>query len=88
MLHKNAVGGLRVRQKKEVESFKSYLFTKIVRFLLLQAVFSQDVTREKFFLIPDLGKYEGDYTDEILRKRWNITDDEWNFIDQKIADTE
>jgi len=74
--------------KKEVESFKSYLFTKIVRFLLLQAVVSQDVTREKFFLIPDLGHYEGVYSDELLRKRWNITDEEWEFIDQKISDTE
>ena len=74
--------------KKEVESFKSYLFTKTVRFLLLQAVISQNITRERFFLIPDLGKYEETYTDEILRKRWGITDEEWAFIDSKIADTE
>lgn len=72
--------------EKEVIAFKSYLFTKIVRFLLLQAVVSQDVTRKKFCFVPDLGKYEEEYTDKILREKWNITDEEWNFIDSKIAD--
>jgi Eco57I restriction endonuclease. len=68
----------------EVVSFKSYLFTKTFRFLLLQTVVSQDVTRNNFQFIPDLGKYEGEYTDEMLIKRWGITDEEWSFIDSKI----
>jgi len=67
--------------KAEVISFKSYLFTKIVRFLLLQAVISQDVTKQCFCFVPDLGKYEGEYTDEMLIKRWGISRDEWEFID-------
>lgn len=70
--------------KEEVESFKSYLFTKIVRFLLLQAVVSQDITRERFMFIPHLNKYDQKFTDQILRERWGITDDEWAFIDSKI----
>ena len=70
--------------KKEVESYKTYLFTKIVRFLLLQTVVSQHVTKDKFIFIPDLGKYEGVYTDEMLCKRWGITKEEWEFIDSKI----
>jgi len=68
----------------EVLSFKSYLFTKIVRFLLLQTVVSQHVTKDKFHFIPDLGKYEGEYTDKMLIKRWGISADEWGFIDSKI----
>ena len=68
----------------EVLSFKSYLFTKIVRFLLLQTVVSQHVTKDKFHFIPDLGKYEGEYTDKMLINKWGITHDEWNFIDSKI----
>ena len=71
--------------KAEVLSFKSYLFTKTVRFLLLQSVVSQNVTRQCFYLVPDLGKYEGEYTDTMLRKRWGITQDEWEFIDSKIS---
>ncbi len=70
--------------KEEVEAFKSYLFTKIVRFLLLQAVISQHVTRECFYFVPDLGKYEGIYTDEMLKERWGITDEEFAFIESKI----
>ena len=70
--------------KKEIMSFKSYLFTKTFRFLLLQAVVSQDVSREKFFLVPDLGKYNQTFTDEILRKRWNITENEWSYIGSRI----
>ncbi len=72
----------------KVISFKSYLFTKTVRFLLLQTVVSQDVTRQNFSLIPDLIKYEGTYTDEMLRKKWNINEEEWEYIDSKIKATE
>lgn len=71
--------------KEEVLSYKSYLFTKIVRFLLLQTVVSQDVLRKKFCFIPDLGSYKGIYNDEMLRNKWDITDEEWDFIDSKIT---
>jgi len=70
--------------KKQILSFKSYLFTKIVRFLLLQTVVSQDVTREKFAFIPHLNKYNEKFTDKILIKRWDITEEDWAFIDSKI----
>jgi len=69
----------------EVLSFRSYLYTKIVRFLLLQTVMSQHVTRENFQFVPHLGKYEGEYTDEMLVGRWGITPEEWQFIDSRIA---
>lgn len=72
--------------KKEVEAFKSYLFTKTVRFLLLQTVISQHVTRENFYFVPDLGKYESVYTDEMLTKRWGITKEEFEFIESRIRD--
>ena len=55
------------------------------RFLLLQCVVSQDVTREKFLFVPDLGKYQGTYTDEMLCKKWDITDEEWSYIDNRIG---
>jgi len=72
------------KTKKEVESFKTYLLTKTIRFLLLQSVMSQNITRQYFNFIPDLGKYSGVYTDESLKKEWNISNEEWNFIDSKI----
>lgn len=70
--------------KEETENFKSYLFTKTVRFLLLQTVISQDVLRNKFCFIPALVRYDRIYTDEYLRNRWKITDDEWALIDSRI----
>lgn len=70
--------------KEEVENFKSYLFTKTVRFLLLQTVVSQDVSRNKFCFVPAMEKYDRHYTDEYLRERWDITEDEWNYIDSRI----
>lgn len=71
--------------EEETISYKSYIFTKIVRFLLLQTVVSQHVTKKNFCFVPDLGKYQGKYTDEMLRVMWNISDDEWAFVDSKIA---
>ncbi|MDU2239742.1 MAG: Eco57I restriction-modification methylase domain-containing protein [Paenibacillus sp.] len=71
--------------EQEVLSFKSYIFTKIVRFLILQTVVSQDVTKKNFCFVPDLGNYEGVYTDDMLREKWAITDEEWDFIDSKIS---
>ncbi len=70
--------------KSEAESYKSYLLTKVVRFLLLQTVVSQHVTKQKFIFIPDLGTYEGRYTDNDLKNMWGITKDEWEFIESKI----
>ena len=70
----------------EVISFKSYLFTKIVRFLLLQAVVSQHVTKDKFIFIPNLGKYNKKFTDQMLCDMWGIEQEEWQLIDSKIKD--
>ena len=73
------------KTKAEAVAFRSYLFTKIVRFLLLQAVISQHVTKQCFCFVPDLGKYEGEFTDLMLVKKWGLTNEEWQFIDSKIS---
>ena len=70
--------------EEEVLSYKSYIFTKVVRFLLLQFVISQHVTKKTFGFIPDLGSYKGIYTDKQLCKLWNIADEEWKYIDSRI----
>jgi site-specific DNA-methyltransferase (adenine-specific) len=73
-------------KKSEVESFKSYLFTKIVRFLLLQTVVSQHVSKANFCFVPKQVNWDVSYSDAILRRMWNITDDEWAYINSKISD--
>lgn len=70
--------------KEEVENYKSYILTKTVRFLLLQTVVSQDVTKKNYCFVPDLGKYDRKYTDEYLRELWDITPQEWAYIDSRI----
>ena len=72
----------------EAISFRSYLFTKVVRFLLLQTVVSQHVTKEKFSFVPALPEYKGLYDDDALCKEWGINKEEWAFIDSKIKHVE
>lgn len=71
--------------EKEVLSYRSYIFTKLVRFLLLQTVVSQDVTKKNFVFVPDLGEYNKYYTDDLLRRLWGITDNQWEYVDSKIG---
>ncbi|MBQ9663597.1 MAG: Eco57I restriction-modification methylase domain-containing protein [Oscillospiraceae bacterium] len=71
--------------KEEVLSYKSYIFTKCVRFLLLQTVVSQDVTRKNYCFVPDLRVYKGEYTDSVLRKMWDLSEEEWEYIDSRIT---
>jgi len=72
--------------EEELLSYKSYIFTKTVRFLLLQTVVSQDVTKKNFCFIPDLVHYSGTYSDEQLCSMWGISEEEWIYIDSRITD--
>ncbi len=69
----------------EVLSYKSYIYTKTVRFLLLQTVVSQDVLRKKFCFIPALEKYEGIYSDERLQNLWKLSDEDMKYINSRIC---
>ena len=71
--------------KEEVESYRSYIMTKIVRFLLLQAVVSQDVTKKNYCFVPDLKTYDQIFTDKELCEKWDISEDDWNYIDSRIC---
>ena len=71
--------------EEEVKSFRTYIYTKVARFLLLQCVVSQDVTREKYRFVPALKEYSGVYDDAKLCKIWGLSDEDWALIDSKIA---
>ena len=70
----------------EVKSYRSYFFTKVVRFLLLQTVVSQHISTKSFCFVPELFKYEGEYTDEMLCKKWGIDADEYEYIKSRIGE--
>ncbi len=72
--------------KEETENYKSYIMTKIVRFLLLQTVVSQNITRNNFYFVPDLKDYSHSYNDDMLKEKWNITDEEWKYIRSRIGE--
>ena len=72
--------------EQETLAYKSYIFTKAVRFLLMQTVVSQHISTKSFCFVPDLGKYSGYYTDDMLCSMWGITPDEYTYIDSKISD--
>ncbi len=72
--------------EEEALSYKSYIFTKTVRFLLLQTVVSQNISKKNYVFIPDLGKYEGIYTDTQLCNMWDITDNEFEYIKSRIGE--
>ncbi len=71
--------------EEEVKSFRTYIYTKVTRFLLLQCVVSQDVTREKYRFVPALKQYRGVYDDAALCELWGLSDEDWALIDSKIA---
>lgn len=71
--------------KEEILSFCSYVYSKVVQFLLLQSVISQDVVSDKWKFVPAFEHYDGIYTDERLREMWGINDEEWKTIDSRIC---
>ena len=70
----------------EVVNYRKYLFTKIVRFLILQTIISQDVNRKNFIFVPQLESFKNEtfVTDEYLINHWGIDEEEWSYIDSRV----
>ena len=69
--------------EKETQNAISFLRTKFVRFLVLQAVSSINLTKDKFQFVP-VQDFSKPWTDEELYAKYGITDDEIAFIDSMI----
>ncbi len=69
----------------EAQNFRSYVFTKVFRFLLLQTVVSQNLTKANYSFIPNLKEFKTKINDEILVKQFGLTKDEWEYIDSRIV---
>lgn len=68
---------------KKVEHFYEYLCTKFFRFLLLQAVSSINLSKDKFCFVPMLDM-EKTWTDEELYKRYSLSTAEVEFIESMM----
>lgn len=61
----------------------SYVATKFFRFLLLQALTSIHITKEKFCFVP-IQDFSKPWTDKELYAKYGLTDEEINFIESMI----
>ncbi len=69
--------------KREALNCRDYAITKFFRFLVSLLSFSQDITRERFSLVP-LQDFKTSWTDEKLYEKYGLTRDEVDFIDSMI----
>ena len=47
---------------------------------------SQDVNKKNFNFVPSFQKYDMEYSDEYFKKIWNLNEEEWDYIDQKMLE--
>jgi site-specific DNA-methyltransferase (adenine-specific) len=73
--------------KTEAGNCISYVTTKLVRFLIAQLSFSQDITKDRFAFVP-IQDFSEPWTDEKLYKKYGLTQDEIAFIESMIRPME
>lgn len=69
----------------EAQNCLEYLATKFARFLLLQAVSSINISKDKFRFVP-MQDFTRKWTDEDLYEKYQLTVEERTFIDTMIRD--
>ena len=72
---------------EEAKHLVSYVSTKFFRFLLLQALTSIHITKDKFCFVPKL-EMSHDWTDENLYEKYGLTEEEIAFIESMIKPME
>lgn len=75
------------KEKDIVINECNYLKTKFARFLLLQAISSINLSKDKFQFAP-LQDFNKPWTDEELYKKYNLSEDEIAFIESMIRPME
>ena len=75
------------KSMQEIENIRSYLTTKFARFLVLQAVSSINLSKEKFHFVP-MQDFTKVWTDCDLYEKYDLTKDEIAFIDSMIRPME
>jgi site-specific DNA-methyltransferase (adenine-specific) len=73
--------------KTEACNCISYVTTRLVRFLVAQLSFSQDIAKDRFAFVP-VQDFSEPWTDEKLYKKYDLTQDEIAFIESMIRPME
>lgn len=68
----------------EALNFMEYLKTKFIRFLILQAATSINLTKDTFMFTPINDFYDNIYKDEELYERYELTNKQIDFIENQI----
>ena len=74
-------------QKENADNLLSYLYTKFVRFLLLVTMSSINLSKSVFWVVP-LQDFSHSWTDEMLYKKYGLSDEEIAFIESMIRPME
>ena len=69
--------------KEEADNMASYVSTKFFRFLLLQALSSIHITKDKFCFVPTQD-YSKPWTDKALYKKYKLSSEEIDIIESMI----
>lgn len=72
-----------VNTQQHGDNLASYVATKFFRFLLLQALTSIHITKDKFCFIP-IQKYDEAWSDDKLYSKYNLTAEEITYIENTI----
>ncbi len=73
--------------ERQANNMCTYVRTKTFRFLLLQALTSIHITKDSFQFVP-LQDFSHPWTDEMLYKKYGLTEDEIAFIESMIRPME
>ena len=73
--------------ENEAINFAKYLCSKFFRFLLLQAVSSINLSKDKFQFIP-IQDFSQEWNDELLYKKYSLSKEEIDFIESMIKPKE
>lgn len=76
-----------VGSSNEAENVITYLKTKFTRFLLLQALTSIHISKSTFVFVP-IQDFSHPWSDEILKEKYNLSDDEMGYISSFIKEME
>ena len=74
-------------KKQEAENLVSFMSSKFARFLLLQALSSIHITKDKFCFVPYVG-FEKPWTDEMLYSKYSLKSEEIDYIEKLIKPME
>lgn len=75
------------KTKKECSNVISYIKTRFFRFVVLQKKPSQNATRKVYDFVP-LQDFSQEWTDELLYKKYGLTNDEIAFIESMVRPME